>query len=222
MSNASCAQIAPDIVVDATGPFQQYVGDPYGVVRAAIAFGIGYLDLSDGAAFVRGIAQFDEAARRRNVFVLSGVSSCPVLTAAAVRRLAVGLTRIDSIAGGIAPSPFANVGLNVIRAIAGYAGKPVTLVRDGRPATGLCAHRTRSITRSRRRGGCRFVASDFRWSRSRISTCCRSCGRTCARSGWAPERSRRSGTARSTHSPGPCGCGSCRRCCRSPARCIAP
>jgi hypothetical protein len=124
-------QLAPDVVVDATGPFQQYAGDPYVVVKTAIALGIGYLDLADGAAFVRGIAVFDDAARRRGVFVLSGVSSFPVLTAAVVRRLSADLARVESITGGIAPSPFAKVGENVIRAIASYAGRPVTLMRDG-------------------------------------------------------------------------------------------
>ena len=49
---------APDLVVDASGPFQVY-GDPYRVVRAAIAAGIDYLDLADGSDFVKGIAQLD-------------------------------------------------------------------------------------------------------------------------------------------------------------------
>ncbi len=127
--------IAPDLVVDASGPFQAYGENPYRVVEAAIALGIHYLDLSDGADFVRGIARFDEAARARGVFVLSGVSSCPVLTAAVVRRLSAGMARIESIAGGIAPSPYADIGLNVVRAIASYAGKPVTLLRAGRNTT---------------------------------------------------------------------------------------
>jgi uncharacterized protein DUF4166/saccharopine dehydrogenase-like protein len=124
--------IAPDLVVDASGPFQAYGENPYRVVEAAIALGIHYIDLSDGADFVRGIARFDEAARARSVFVLSGVSSCPVLTAAVVRRLSTGMARVESIAGGIAPSPYADIGVNVVRAIASYAGKPVTLLRDGR------------------------------------------------------------------------------------------
>jgi hypothetical protein len=124
--------IAPDLVVDASGPFQAYGDNPYRVVEAAIALGIHYLDLSDGADFVRGIARFDEAARARGVFVLSGVSSCPVLTAAVVRRLSADMARVEGIAGGIAPSPYADIGANVIRAIASYAGKPVTLLSDGR------------------------------------------------------------------------------------------
>src|SRR5215475_14838198 len=124
--------IKPDLVVDASGPFQGYGANPYRVVEAAITLGIHYLDLSDGVSFVRGIACFDMAARGRGVFVLSGVSSCPVLTAAVVRRLSDGMARVESIAGGIAPSPYADIGLNVVRAIASYAGKPVRLLRDGR------------------------------------------------------------------------------------------
>src|SRR5690242_16390461 len=38
----------PDLVVDASGPFQAYAGDPYRLVRACLARGIDYLDLADG------------------------------------------------------------------------------------------------------------------------------------------------------------------------------
>ncbi len=138
---AQLRALAPDIVVDATGPFQVYGADPYRVVRAALALGINYLDLADGSDFVKGIAQFDAQARERGVFVLAGVSSFPVLTAAVVRRLAQDMTRVDTITGGIAPSPYANVGMNVIRAITSYAGKPVEVTRDGRKTTGLRHHR---------------------------------------------------------------------------------
>src|SRR5436305_6860084 len=93
--------IAPDLVVDASGPFQGYGENPYRVVEAAIALGIHYIDLSDGADFVRGITRFDDAARARDVFVLSGVSSFPVLTVAVVRRLSAGMARVESVAGGV-------------------------------------------------------------------------------------------------------------------------
>src|SRR5215475_217877 len=138
--------IAPDLVVDASGPFQAYGENPYRVVEAAVALGIHYVDLSDGADFVRGIARFDEAARTRDVFVLSGVSSCPVLTAAVVRRLSAGMARVESIAGGIAPSPYADIGLNVIRGTASYAGKPVALLRDGRKTSVHAIIDSRSFT----------------------------------------------------------------------------
>jgi hypothetical protein len=96
-------------------------------VQACLTLGIHYLDLADGSEFVKGIAQFDGEARARNLVILSGVSSFPVLTAAVVRSLSAGMTRIETVTGGIAPSPYAGVGLNVIRAIASYAGKPLDL-----------------------------------------------------------------------------------------------
>jgi hypothetical protein len=139
-------RVAPGLIVDASGPFQSYGDDPYRVVKAALALGIPYLDLADGSAFVRGIGQFDAAAQARGIFVLSGVSSLPVLTAAAVRRLANGLARIETIAAGIAPSPHAGVGPNVIRAIAGYAGKAAALVRDGHAAVGYALLESRRCT----------------------------------------------------------------------------
>jgi uncharacterized protein DUF4166/saccharopine dehydrogenase-like protein len=165
--SAQLTRVGPDLIVDASGPFQNYDtgGDPYRVVRAALALGINYLDLADGSDFVKGITQFDAEARARGVFVLSGVSSFPVLTAAVVRQLVrgpekwepvfgqdhaqikgQGLARVDTIAGGIAPSPYAGVGLNVIRAIAGYAGQPVALIRDGKPATGHAIIDARRVT----------------------------------------------------------------------------
>ncbi len=144
--DAAFRELRPDVVVDATGPFQAYGGAPYRLVEACIAAGINYLDLADGARFVAGIGDFDEAARSHGVFVLSGVSSFPVLTAAVVRHLSRGMTQIHSVIAGIAPSPYAGVGLNVIRAIAGYAGQPVVLRRNGAEATGHALVETMRFT----------------------------------------------------------------------------
>jgi hypothetical protein len=133
---AQLALLRPDTLVDASGPFQAYGEGRYRLVEACISRRVNYLDLADGSDFVAGVPAFDDAAKRAGLFVLSGVSSFPVLTAAVVRRLSSGMTRVDSIIGGIAPSPYAGVGENVIRAIAGYAGRPVTLMRDGARAQG--------------------------------------------------------------------------------------
>ena len=134
--------LAPEIVVDASGPFQSY--SDYRLVAACIECGVHYLDLADSAEFVCGIGRFDQRARERGVFVLSGVSSFPVLTAAVVRLLSADLTRVDTITGGVAPSPFANVGLNVIRAIAGYAGKPIRVFGTAEPEPMRAAERERA------------------------------------------------------------------------------
>ena len=139
-------KVNPHIVVDASGPFQAYGEDPYRVVKAALATRTHYLDLADSPEFVRGIRQFDAEAKARGLVVLSGVSSFPVLSAAMVRDLTTDFRRIDSIAGGIAPSPYAGVGYNVIRAIAGYAGKGIPVRRQGREQNARALRETRRFT----------------------------------------------------------------------------
>jgi len=80
--------IEPDVVVDAAGPFHAYGDDPYQLIRSCIAQGVHYLDLADDAAFCTGIAVLDAAAREAGVFALSGVSSVPAISSAAVATLA--------------------------------------------------------------------------------------------------------------------------------------
>src|SRR5258706_16006842 len=138
--------IDADIVIDASGPFQSYGENPYRVVKACIANGVDYMDLADGSDFVKNISRFDEDARVHNIVVLSGVSSFPVLTAAVVRRLSKGFTEINTIKGGIAPSPYAGVGLNVIRAIAIYAGKRLPLIRNKQNTFGYALTETMRYT----------------------------------------------------------------------------
>ena len=139
-------KVNPDIVVDASGPFQAYGKAPYRVVKAALATRTHYLDLADGPDFVRGIRQFDGAAKEQGLVILSGVSSFPVLSSAMVRDLANDFGRIDSITGGIAPSPYAGVGYNVIRAVAGYAGKVIPVRRQGRKQTARALRETTRFT----------------------------------------------------------------------------
>jgi hypothetical protein len=145
-AEAQIREINPNIVVDAMGPFQAYGDDPYRVVKACVANEVDYMDLADGSDFVKGIRQFDPEAKAKNIYVLSGVSSFPVLTAAVVRKLSQDMTCVNTIKGGIAPSPYAGVGLNVIRAIASYAGKPVSLIRNGKPTTGYALTETMRYT----------------------------------------------------------------------------
>lgn len=143
---AHLARSPVDLLVDASGPFQAYGSDPYGVVEACIATGVHYTDLADATDFTDGIVRFDHAARKAGVFALSGMSSFPVLTAAVVDELAEGFGTLDSVTGGIAPSPYAGVGLNVIRAIASYAGQPLRLRRAGRDVTAYALTESLDVT----------------------------------------------------------------------------
>jgi len=134
--NAQLATLRPHILVDASGPFQAYGERPYRVIEACIANGIDYLDLADGSEFVAGVGRYDAAAKAAGRIILSGVSTCPVLTAAVTRRLSRDMARVESIRAGISPSPFARVGENVVRAVAGHAGRRVALRRNCVAGTG--------------------------------------------------------------------------------------
>ena len=90
------AEAAPALVVDAAGPFQAYGSDPYRLAWFCIGNKIAYLDFSDDAAFTAGIAALDQAARAAGCFALSGVSSVPAISAAAVRALSEGLSGIEA------------------------------------------------------------------------------------------------------------------------------
>jgi hypothetical protein len=125
-----------DLLIDASGPFQDAGPDPYRLVKTCIALGICYLDLADATTFVAGISSLDDAAKANGVFALSGCSSFPALSFAALAALKPGFAKIETVTSGIAPSPKVRMGLNVIKAVSSYAGKPVALRRDGKPTTG--------------------------------------------------------------------------------------
>ncbi|ARO29060.1 saccharopine dehydrogenase protein [Rhizobium sp. NXC14] len=129
-------RLRPNLVVDASGPFQSFTGDGYKVVRACIELGIDYADLADSSGFVAGIGGLDAEAKAKGTFVLSGLSSLPALSFAALEAMAPHFSRVESVAAGIAPSAHVKIGLNVVRAIASYAGKPVAVLREGQPAEG--------------------------------------------------------------------------------------
>lgn len=117
--------LGPQVVVDAAGPFQHYGTDPYRLARAALAAGAHYLDLADDADFVAGIGALDGKAREAGRTVLSGVSSVPAISSAAVEQLRRGLAQIEHIETVILPGNRAPRGLSVVRAIVAQAGRPL-------------------------------------------------------------------------------------------------
>ena len=96
--------LAPNLVVDASGPFQDYGDARYNVIETCIAAQTDYMDFADAADFVFVVSAFDQAAKAAGIYVLSGVSSFPVLTAAVLREIAKEFP-ITDVTGGIAPSP---------------------------------------------------------------------------------------------------------------------
>ena len=126
------AALAPAVILNASGPFQS---QSYALAEAAIAVGAHYVDIADGRAFVTGITRLDDQARRANVLVVSGASSVPALSAAAVIDQRIGdFARLTEIDYGIVPAGDFDPGIATTRAILGYVGKPIETRRNGKPA----------------------------------------------------------------------------------------
>lgn len=118
-----------DLVIDAAGPFQS---SGTRLVEAAIGAGVDYLDLADGRAWVVEFAgRFDAQARVAGVTLVTGASSIPALSHAAIDRLVAGWSAIDAIRIGIFPGNRAPRGRAVVEAILSYAGKPVRVWSNG-------------------------------------------------------------------------------------------
>lgn len=111
----------PDVVVDATGPFQAM---GYAVPRACIAAGVAYCDIADSTRFVCGIASLDAEAKKAGVPVIAGVSSVPALSGAAIRALAEGMSSVSAVEMAISASSRASAGTAVTAAILGQVGQP--------------------------------------------------------------------------------------------------
>ena len=119
----------PEILIDASGPFQAM---DYAIPAACVAAGVHYVDIADARAFVCGISSLDDAARAAGVVVLSGVSSVPALSGAVVRQLSGGMHRVRAVEMAISASNQATAGPAVAAAILGQAGKPMQLWRGQR------------------------------------------------------------------------------------------
>ncbi len=120
-------------VVDAAGPFQ---GQDHAFPRAVLAARAHYLDLADARDFVAGFeAALDGEARRARRWAITGASSTPALSHAALDLMTAGWTRIDRIEAAIAPGARAPRGLSVIRAILAWAGAPLRVFANGRWTT---------------------------------------------------------------------------------------
>lgn len=128
---AAFARASPTIFIDAAGPFQAYGDDPYRVARAAIAAGAHYLDLADDAAFVAGIEALDAAARAAGVVAISGASSVPAISSAALNELTRDMPQIAVVGSVILPGNRAPRGLSVVRAIVAQAGQRLRCWRGG-------------------------------------------------------------------------------------------
>ena len=126
---AALAEHRPDMLVDASGPFQAM---DYAVPRACIAARVPYIDIADGRDFVCGLSALDAAAKAAGVVVLSGGSSVPALSGAVVRHLAVGMADVSAVEMAISASNRATAGPAVAESILSQVGQPVRIRRGRR------------------------------------------------------------------------------------------
>lgn len=117
-----------DLIIDASGPFQ---ASHSGVIVAAMAARVDYLDLADGRDFVAAFPRFDEVAKGAGVALTTGASSIPALSHAVLDGLTEDWRAIDDIRIGIYPGNRAPRGLSVVEAILSYVGRPVRVFRQG-------------------------------------------------------------------------------------------
>tara|TARA_R110000787_G_scaffold286430_1_gene404904 strand:- start:42 stop:695 length:654 start_codon:yes stop_codon:yes gene_type:complete len=140
---AALKEHEPDLVVDASGPFQAM---DHAIPKACIAAGVHYVDIADSRDFVCGIRVLDEAARAAGVVLLSGASSVPALSGAAVRHLAQGTDRVRSVEMAISASNKATAGPAVSAAIVGQVGQPMRIWRGQRWAKAFGWQELRSVS----------------------------------------------------------------------------
>jgi uncharacterized protein YbjT (DUF2867 family) len=123
------AAIGPDLVIHCVGPFQ---GQDYRVVQATLRARAHYLDLADGRAFVADFqAANDVQARAVDRLAISGASTLPALSSAALDAIAPRFQTLDTIEVVIAPGQRAPRGAATLRSVFSYLGRPFNWLHDG-------------------------------------------------------------------------------------------
>lgn len=121
----------PDVVVDAAGPFHTRGTDPYTLAKLCLDHGVGYLDLSDDAAFTAGISNLHERASNQGGRLISGASSVPGLSSTIAADLCKGLDTVLLIEVSIVPGNRAPRGTSVVTSILGQLGTTIRTWRGG-------------------------------------------------------------------------------------------
>ena len=147
LHNADLAQFLRaqqvELLIHSAGPFQ---GQDYAVAQACAQAGAHYIDLADGRRFV-----CDFAAGMHETFVaagrvaISGASTVPALSSAAVDAMTRGWQSLDCIDMCIAPAQTAPRGVATMRAVLSYCGAPIKVWNDGQWQIGWGWSRPRPV-----------------------------------------------------------------------------
>jgi len=127
-------KINPDIVVNATGPFQlQSNGDKnYRVAFACIESKSHYLDLADNRKFVVSFSgALDKTAKESGLMMVSGASTVPGLSVAVIEEFISEFSQLDTINFGITPGNKTERGVATVASILSYTGRAIRSKSDG-------------------------------------------------------------------------------------------
>lgn len=136
-----------DVIVDAAGPFQTRTT---ALLEAAIEVRADVVDLNEGLGFAKRVAVLDGRARERGVAVLSTCSA--VSTVAAVLGRMSGVDRPARVSALVAPASRETAHAGTILALLASVGRPIEVLRDGRPARSIGWRETRGFRLPRRQG----------------------------------------------------------------------
>ncbi|MCH9765322.1 MAG: saccharopine dehydrogenase NADP-binding domain-containing protein, partial [Alphaproteobacteria bacterium] len=128
ITSQQLATIEPDIIINASGPFQDQNTQ---LAQAAIENSCHYIDLADSRDFVVGIRKLDAAAQNANVLIVSGASSVPGLSSTVLCHLARDLASIDAVSITISPGNRFDPGEATTRSVLKGVGKPIETRRGG-------------------------------------------------------------------------------------------
>ncbi len=118
------------VVVHCAGPFQHLPLEP---LRAAIATGVHYVDISEDRAYRRRVLAADTEARAAGIVVLNGASVVPGMEVLFTELLRPGFDELLAVCGSAAPDTRRHRGHAMFHTMLLGAGRPFQAPRDGLP-----------------------------------------------------------------------------------------
>ncbi|AOS97741.1 Saccharopine dehydrogenase [Microbulbifer aggregans] len=159
-----------DLLIHCAGPFQR---QDYRVAQACIEAHTPYIDIADGRRFVCDFPRLSPAAEAAGVPLVSGASTLPALSSAALALLSHDFGRIDSARIEIAPGHRIERGLAMVRAGFESLGESFPVLRRGQWRETFAGNRLRRVQLAHpigERWVCDFEVPDLElWPRAQTS-----------------------------------------------------
>jgi len=133
-----------DLLIHCAGPFQEETD--YRVAKACIDSRTPYIDISDARRFVCDFHRLSPAAEAAGIAMVSGASSLPGLSSAALTEIRRELPDIHAVEIAIAPAHRIDRGLATVRAGFESLGHSFPQLRDGRWRESFAGKNLRPVT----------------------------------------------------------------------------